>query len=56
MSIVNRRARAYQDSSSMGGILAPAARKVFPRNYHRENIQNMHKKELENKRRVDEEI
>lgn len=42
-----RRAHMHQDSSSMGGILAPDARNPPPRNFHRENLQKMQQREQE---------
>ena len=41
------RRATHNDSSSMGGILAPQARQQLPKNYHRENLQMMKKHEIE---------
>ena len=39
----------------MGGILGPEARPPPPKNFHRENIQNMHNKEQEMQHKRNEE-
>ena len=44
---VVRRAGPKQDSSAMGGILAPLARKPLPKNYHSNNLRQMHQVEAE---------
>ena len=44
---VVRRAGPKFDSSAMGGILAPLARKPLPKNYHSNNLRQMHQVEAE---------
>ena len=45
----------HHDSSGMSGILAPEARAPPPRNFHKENIQNMHNKEQEMQKKLEQE-
>ena len=48
---VARRAAVKYDSSNMGGILAPLARKPMAKNYHTNNLRQMHQVEADIQRK-----
>ena len=48
---VARRAAVKYDSSNMGGILAPLARKPMAKNYHMNNLRQMHQVEAQLQRK-----
>ena len=51
-----RRAQQRYDSSSMNSLLTPGYRAPPPRNFHRENLLTMQKKERELAQRREEQI
>jgi hypothetical protein len=45
--MIQGRYRVHEDSSQMSNILGPLVQRVLPRDYHKENLMIMKKKEEE---------
>jgi len=44
----------HRNSDQMSSVLGPAVKKVLPKNYHRENMQNMKAKQQQVQTRMEE--
>ena len=52
--MIQKRNRGHEDSSQVGGLLAPEARVPLPKNYHRENLQMMKAREQQQQQKMND--